>query len=60
MIIDSKKYNGPCSCGRVHEMATKLAVIEAGCLKNFDQYLTGAGLTGKRAEIPLYTQKEET
>lgn len=51
MIIDSKKYNGPCSCGRSHEMATQLAVIQPGCLKNFDQYLNDAGLTGKRAAI---------
>lgn len=51
MTIDSKKYNGPCSCGRTHQMATKLAVIQAGCLKDFDRYLSDAGLTGKRAAI---------
>lgn len=51
MTIDSKKYNGLCSCGRTHQMATKLAVIQAGCLKDFDRYLSDAGLTGKRAAI---------
>ena len=33
MIIDSAKLNGPCSCGRSHEMITKEAIIEPGCLK---------------------------
>ena len=28
MIIDSAKLNGPCSCGRSHEMITKEAIIE--------------------------------
>lgn len=51
MIIDSKKYNGPCSCGRTHQMATKFAVIEPGCLANFDHWFTQAGLSGKRAAI---------
>lgn len=51
MIIDSKQYNGPCSCGRSHQMATRLAVIEPGCLADFDRYLFEAGLTGKRAAI---------
>ena len=51
MIIDSKQYNGPCSCGRSHQMATRLAVIEPGCLADFDRYLSEAGLTGKRAAI---------
>lgn len=51
MIIDSKKYSGACSCGRSHEMATRLAVVEAGCLREFDRYLDEAGLTGKRAAI---------
>lgn len=35
MIIDSAKLNGPCSCGRSHEMITKEAIIEPGCLKNW-------------------------
>ena len=32
MYIDSKKLNGPCSCGRSHEMITRAAVIESGCM----------------------------
>lgn len=51
MIIDSAKLNGPCSCGRSHEMATKEAVIEPGCMKRLDHYTAKYGLTGKRAAI---------
>ena len=51
MIIDSRKYSGPCACGRSHEMATKLAVIEAGCMGELDRYLAEAGLTGRRAAV---------
>ena len=51
MIIDSKKLNGPCSCGRSHQMNTRAAVIEAGCLKDFDRYLEEYGLGGKLAAI---------
>ena len=39
MIIDSKSYNGACSCGREHVMQTELSVIESGCLKRIDEYL---------------------
>lgn len=38
MIIDAKKYNGHCSCGKSHVMVTELAVIESGCLKEFENY----------------------
>ena len=51
MIIDSAKLNGPCSCGRSHEMITKEAIIEPGCLKKLDLYTDKYGLTGKRAVI---------
>lgn len=51
MIIDSAKLNGPCSCGRSHEMITKEAVIEAGCLEKLDFYTDKYGITGKRAVI---------
>lgn len=51
MIIDSKKLNGPCSCGRDHAMNTKAAIIEAGVLETFDQYVEEYGLSGKRAAI---------
>ena len=46
MIIDSIKYNGKCSCGREHVMETKLSVIEAGCLKDIDTYLSRFELRG--------------
>jgi glycerol-1-phosphate dehydrogenase [NAD(P)+] len=51
MIIDCKNYAGPCSCGRDHQIYTKKAVIEAGCLAHFDDYLAEAGLNGRRAAI---------
>lgn len=51
MIIDSTQYNGPCSCGYCHEMATKEAVIEPGCLKQLRRYTRKHGLTGKFAAI---------
>lgn len=51
MIIDSRKLNGPCACGRDHVMNTRAAVIESGCLKDFDRYLKEYGLEGKRAAI---------
>ena len=51
MIIDSTKLNGPCSCGRSHEMVTKEAVLEAGCMKKLDEYAAKHGLKGRRAAI---------
>lgn len=38
MIIDSKKYNGKCSCGKEHKMYTELCVIAPGCMKDFQKY----------------------
>lgn len=51
MIIDAKKYSGPCTCGQVHKTTTQLAVIEAGCMKDFDDRLAQAGLSGHRTAI---------
>jgi len=51
MIIDSKKYNGPCDCGKSHEMVTKAVVIEPGCLKELDKYLMEYGISGKRCAL---------
>ena len=51
MIIDSKQYNGPCSCGKTHQMATRLVVIESGCLGELDRWLDKCGLSGPRAVI---------
>lgn len=46
MVIDSKQYNGLCSCGRTHEMATEFCLIESGCLKTVDVYMKEYGLQG--------------
>ena len=46
MIIDSKKYNGKCSCGKEHKMETEFCIIEAGCLANADEYIKKCGLKG--------------
>lgn len=51
MIVDSRVYSGPCSCGKTHEMQTKLAVIEAGCLSGLDAYMRQYGLDGFRTAI---------
>ena len=46
MVIDSKQYNGLCSCGKNHEMATEFCLIERGCLKKVDTYMKEYGLQG--------------
>lgn len=46
MIIDSKKYNKKCSCGKIHKMTTKKCIIEAGCLADTDTYIKDIGLSG--------------
>ncbi len=46
MIIDSKQYNGLCSCGKEHKMETEFCLIEAGCLKDIQKYLEVNGLNG--------------
>lgn len=51
MILDTSKYLGKCSCGREHELRTKLVVCEYGALKNFDKYMADCGLTGFRTVI---------
>lgn len=51
MIIDSKIYSGPCSCGREHPMATQMAVVEAGCLAQLDAHIAGCGLSGFRVVV---------
>ena len=38
MILDTAKYAGPCDCGRVHELRTKLVVCEYGAMDKFDDY----------------------
>ena len=51
MIIDSKKYNGKCACGREHEMVTLLSVVESGCLNDIDKYLGEFGLDGVKVAV---------
>lgn len=51
MIIDCTQYGGQCTCGRVHDMETRAAVIEAGCLKKFEEYMTQFGVEGKRCAL---------
>jgi len=46
MIIDSKKYNGFCPCGKEHRMETEFAIVESGCLKELSYYLTKHGIHG--------------
>lgn len=51
MIIDSRQYGGPCSCGRDHNLETKTAIVEAGCLERAEDYLTQYGIDGFRTVI---------
>ena len=51
MIIDSKKYNGLCSCGKSHHMTTEICIIEAGCLPKISTYTEEYGLNGYSVAI---------
>ena len=51
MILDTAKYSGPCACGRVHELRTKLVVCEYGAMEHFDDYMAECGLSGFRTVI---------
>lgn len=51
MIIDSKKYNGMCSCGKEHKMVTELCIIEQGCMNNIQPYINEYGLKGYSVAI---------
>ena len=51
MFIDCSKYAGKCACGRVHTMETRAAVIEPGCLFEFEKYMAQFGVTGKRCAL---------
>ncbi len=46
MIIDSKQYNGKCTCGHEHKMTTEVCIIEAGCFANIDEHIEKCGLKG--------------
>lgn len=51
MFVDFSQFGGKCSCGRSHDMVTKAAVIESGCLKNFEKYAAQFGISGKRCAL---------
>jgi len=51
MIIDSKKYNGICECGRDHQMFTKFCIVERGCLADIDKYIAENGLSGYSVSV---------
>ena len=51
MVIDCSKYAGKCACGREHTMETRAAVIEPGCLFEFEKYMAQFGVTGKRCAL---------
>ncbi len=46
MIIDSKQYNRPCTCGRTHQMVTEYCVIKADCMAEANGYIAQSGLHG--------------
>jgi len=49
MIVESKKYNGICQCGKSHEMTTEACFIESGSLSRIDEYISKYGLCGSCA-----------
>ena len=51
MILDTKQYAGLCACGKTHQVITRLAVVEPGCLADFDAYTNELGLSGSRTVI---------
>ena len=51
MLIDCSKYAGKCACGREHTMETRAAVIEPGCLFEFEKYMAQFGVAGKRCAL---------
>ena len=51
MIMDCSKYVGPCSCGRDHELETKMVVVEYDALSRFEEYMAAVGLGDKRRTV---------
>ena len=51
MVIDCSKYAGKCACGREHTMETRAAVIEPGCLFEFEKYMAEFNVAGKRCAL---------
>jgi glycerol-1-phosphate dehydrogenase [NAD(P)+] len=51
MIMDCSKYIGKCSCGRTHELETKMVVVEYDALSKFEEYMAAVGLGDKRRTV---------
>ena len=51
MLVETGKFAGPCACGREHQMTTRLAVIEPGCLERLDEIMERYGVSGKRCAL---------
>ena len=51
MRIDSSVYGGLCRCGKEHQMATRLCVIEPHALDCFDTCMEQLSLSGKRCVV---------
>ena len=51
MIMDCSKYTGKCSCGKEHELETKLVVVEYNAIANFEKYMEQVGLADVRRTV---------
>lgn len=51
MIFHCSELGGPCSCGRTHHIMTRKAVIESGCMAQFEDHMLQEGFTGRRAVV---------
>ena len=51
MVHYFSEYSGKCTCGRTHDLVTRAAVIEPGCLCDFEKYMEEFGITGKRCAL---------
>ena len=51
MIMDCSAYAENCSCGREHELETRLVVVEYNAVANFEKYMEDAGLAGLRRTV---------
>ena len=51
VLVETGKFAGWCVCGREHQMTTKTAVIEPGCLERLDEIMERYGVSGKRCAL---------
>ncbi len=51
MFVDCRTYGGSCGCSREHYMETKGAIIEQGCLLEFERHMADFGISGKRCAL---------